>query len=368
MTKLPIAIIIPGGMGTGKNNIGVPALENVINRLAVDFTITVFQLYKTNKGYQPVGVDLVEVYHSNRIIRNLKFFFAFRRIHKSRRFRLVHGYWALPGGVLAVLTAKLFGLKSVISLQGGDAASIPDIRYGQLLRPLQRRMVLWALHHCHVLISPTRYLIENLKRHGFQRSNVRFIPLGIDTDLFDFRESEIQTPVRFLSVGSLNHVKDHSTLLRAFAIITAKLPSELTIIGEGYLGESLRALGRELDLSSKVTFESQVDHDELPSRYHAADVLLHTSRSEGHPIVAEEAMSCGVLVCGTRVGLLADLPECCVSVEVGDHRALAEAVLTIIPNRNRVAEIKQAAARWARVHSISWTVAELRETYEQLAD
>ena len=367
MAKLSIAIIIPGGMGTGKDNIGVPALEKTINLLARDFNITVFQLYKINADYQNKDLEMIEVYSSNRFLRNLKFFFIFRKLHSIRRFSVVHGYWALPGGLLAVLSAKLYGLKSIISLQGGDAADLPDIRYGQMQQPLQKQMILWALHRCNILISPTRYLVDKLQGHGLKRRDVRFVPLGTDLTKFAYREKEINSPVRFLNIGNLNRVKDQATLLRAFAIIADVLPSQLTIIGEGYLEHQLKELTSGLGLTSRVIFEKLLAHEDLPSRYHMADVLLHTSRSEGHPIVVEEAMSCGVLVCGTRVGLLFDLPQCCVSVDVGDHTSLAHAVLAVVSDKVRVPAIKQSAYQWVKAHSITWTTAEIRAIYTHLA-
>jgi glycosyltransferase involved in cell wall biosynthesis len=99
--------------------------------------------------------------------------------------------------------------------------------------------------------------------------------------------------------------------------------------------------------------------------YHSSDFLLHTSLSEGHPIVAEEAMSCGLLVCGTAVGLLYDLPTCCISVPVTDHKALAEQVLLLIRDNQRMNTQKLAAHDWAKQHSMTWTVEKISELYSR---
>ena len=361
--KPAIAIIIPGGVGTGRNNIGVPALERIIKSLSRDFRITVFQLYPVNVDYSPRDFDLIEVYSPNRFLKFLKFFPAFRKAHRMMNFQAVHGFWAFPCGLMAVLSGKVFNIRSLISLQGGDAISIPEISYGQLQNWFSRRLVIWALHRTDELISPTRYLIHNLQRFGLRRSRIRYIPLGIDTDVFNFQSKSIGRPIRILHIGNLTPVKDQVTLLKAFEIISSEIDARLTIIGEGELEQTLKVLATQLGLQDKIVFHGSVAYDSLPDVYHQEDILLHSSLSEGHPIVVQEAMSCGVLVCGTRVGLLYDLPEYCVAVPVGDFRSLARATLQFIADPQRVEAVRTEARKWAVEHSIEWTLKQFKLCY-----
>lgn len=361
--KKNITIIIPGGIGTGKNNIGVPALERIIKLIAAEFSVTVFQLYRTNPNYKVEGFELIDIPTSNPISRILTFVRLFREYHRRRKFTAVHGFWALPGGFLAVLAGKLFRLKSVVSLQGGDAIALPEIRYGQLQKWLPRKLVLWTLHQADELVSPSRYMIDNLKDIGLNREDVKYIPLGIDVSKFRFLDRPITTPVKFLHIGNFNHVKDQKTLLKAFQIISKHVASELTIIGEGELERDVRRLIDELQLNEKVILLPPVPYDSLPAHYHQANILLHTSLSEGHPIVVEEAMSCGVLVCGTCVGLLYDLPDCGVAVKVKDFQSLAEATLKLLDDPQRMEAMKYRAFEWASKHSDLWTLAEIKNIY-----
>ena len=256
--------------------------------------MTVFQLYKTNKDYKANGFELIDILSGNSILKILRFLFVFRKFHSHRRFKVVHGFWALPGGFLAVLVGKMFGIKSIISLQGGDAIALPEINYGQLLKWLPRKVSLWAMNKADELISPTRYMIDNLRNYGLKRDDVKYIPLGVDNLVFTFHKKEMNLPVKFLHIGNFNRVKDQKTLLKAFQIISKNILSELTIIGEGDLESELKALAFELNLNDKIIFQKTAPYESLPMHYHRSDVLLHTSLSEGHPIVVEEAMSCGV--------------------------------------------------------------------------
>jgi hypothetical protein len=71
--RLRIAIIIPGGIGTGKNNIGVPVMERLIRLLSSHFDITVFSLFRINKDYSPTGFTLIDCGRVNLLLTVIKF-------------------------------------------------------------------------------------------------------------------------------------------------------------------------------------------------------------------------------------------------------------------------------------------------------
>ena len=357
-----IAIIIPGGIGTGKDNVGVPALERSVRILSKDFAITVFSLFKINTDYQPAGFELIDVSHPVRLIRFAKLFLSIRRHHKRKKFRVIHGYWAIPSGLFAVMLGRMINAKSVVSILGGDAIAMPEINYGQLQRPLLRKLVLYTLQRADEVIVMSKYLLDNLKKAGLKRDRTEIIPFGIDTDIFSFNGKQMNHPIRFLHIANLHPVKDQETLLRAFKLISEQVPAQLTIIGEGVLEHHVKSLAASLGLNN-VFFLDPMPYDQLPKYYEKADLLLHTSLSEGMPVVVVEAMSSGVVVCGTRVGLLYDEPSCCVAVDVRDYEALAEQTLELIRDERRFREIQKNAFEWASTHSISWTVEKLKACY-----
>jgi len=366
--KIRIAIIIPGGIGTGHNNIGVPVMERLIKLLVRDFQITVFSLFKINKDYIPLGFEIISIDSPNRFVRFVTFFSIFIRENRKKKFQIVHGFWALPSGLLAVLVGKFLRIKSVVSVLGGDAIALPQINYGQLQRWLPRKLVLLTLGHSNEVICLTHYLVNNLKSTGLKREGLKVMPWGVDTSLFDFREKQITPPVQFLHIANLNYVKDQDTLLRAFKIISDNVSSRLTVIGEGVLEESIKALATELELADKVQFKGLMPYEELPNQYKVADLLLHTSLSEGQSEVVTEAMSCGVVVCGTRVGLMHDLPTCCISVPVEEYEALAKEVLKLLNEPERIKKIREDAHTWALSHSTEWTTYELGIVYRHLIE
>ncbi len=131
-----------------------------------------------------------------------------------------------------------------------------------------------------------------------------------------------------LAAGRCKAQKDFPTLLRAFALVHARRPARLIVLGDGPDRSALLALRDELGLSDAADFPG---FDPNPYAWmRAADLFVLSSRFEGSPNVLTEAMALGTRVAATdcpggarallddgRLGPLAP---------VGDAPALAEAM------------------------------------------
>jgi glycosyltransferase involved in cell wall biosynthesis len=180
--------------------------------------------------------------------------------------------------------------------------------------------------------------------------------------LFDYHPKPLRSPITFLHVANLHPVKDQETLIRAFAIINASIPSQLIIVGSGVDYDKVMGWIAEHRLEN-VFIKEPVPYEQLSTIYHSADVLLHTSLSEGQSEVVTEAMSCGLPVCGTRVGLMHDLPGCCVTADVRDYKTLAEKTIALMKDQERMNEIRMKAQHWTSQHDITWTSKKLMSLY-----
>ena len=105
---------------------------------------------------------------------------------------------------------------------------------------------------------------------------------------------------RILWIGRLEKQKDPQLALAAMAAIQA--PSHLTVLGEGDLRASLRQRISAMSLDNKVTLAGYVPG--IESHLGDADALLITSRYEGGPAVAVEALAQGVPVVSTDCSFL----------------------------------------------------------------
>jgi glycosyltransferase involved in cell wall biosynthesis len=101
----------------------------------------------------------------------------------------------------------------------------------------------------------------------------------------------------FVTAGRLVPMKDHQTLLRAFAIHLHTYRARLMLLGVGPKLAELQALADSLGIADHVAFEGFVQNP-LPYM-RAADGFVLSSQSEGFGNVLVEAMGCGTPVLST---------------------------------------------------------------------
>ena len=106
-------------------------------------------------------------------------------------------------------------------------------------------------------------------------------------------------------VARLVPVKDHGTLLNAFALVRLACPSaHLVLVGDGERRGELEALATRLQVKQAVSFVGELRDD---ANYHRMfDVSVLCSLSEGFPNSLVEAMAAGVPIVATGVGGILD--------------------------------------------------------------
>ncbi len=367
------AVFIPGGVGDPSTPMHVPAQVDLISRLSRCSELMVYSLIKPDGIDRPFTCGNAEVkfvrarYNSPKAVIAEAYLRSFLADHRRRPFDLVHGIWALPCGALAVLAGRIVRIPSVVSLQGGEAASLSEINYGNMRKLSSRKLTLWTCRRATTLTALTGFQQRSLRAFGMLRDDLHVIPYGPAEEFSDGRPQRALTPpFRFLSVGHLNAVKDHATALNAFRRISEQVDARLRIIGEDVLHGEVHRRANDLGIADRVEFTGHVPHRDLAGHYQWAHVLLHTARYEGQGAVIAEAATSGLVVCGTRVGLIADLePDAAVAVDVGDAEALASEALHVLGHPDRYRKLQAGARRWALEHPASRTANDMHRVYEQ---
>jgi glycosyltransferase involved in cell wall biosynthesis len=201
-----------------------------------------------------------------------------------------------------------------------------------------RRWLRWSSAFTDAFVVVGRSL-QDYYRTGVRVSQrrLRVIPNGIDTGLY--RPARDMTAVRrvlglpvdaFLigTAGRFFPEKDYGTLIRAVGALAHRRPDiRLAMVGDGPERSALEALATSQGISDRVHFLGW--RTDLPSILPALDVFVLSSRSEGLPLVALEALACEVPVVSTPVG---DMPEVLADGQggslfpVADWAALAQAL------------------------------------------
>jgi glycosyltransferase involved in cell wall biosynthesis len=368
-----VAIFLPGAIGH-TSGMHVPAIVSLVDRLSLTFDITVYSFIKLDGDDHPFNCGNARVkyirahFDDSSPKKVFQFTKSFWKDHRKERFHLLHGFWALPCGWIAVVLGKMLRIPSLVSLQGSEAANLPAINYGDMRAQPKRSLVLWTCNNTNSLALLTQFQLTTLHQFGLRQQQCHIIPHGTDPRFFVKRvQDNISPPVHFLHVGFSNRVKDQETLLRAFRCINEKIDSQMRILGGGPLEDNMKNIARTLGIAEKVDFIGYVPHNQLPEYYQWAHIMLHTSLYEGQGVVIAEAAASKVLVCGTNVGLISDLgPKSAVSVPVGDFKSLADKILRLFEDQDEIIPITTNAFQWASTHNADWTANEYRRLYDTL--
>ena len=180
-------------------------------------------------------------------------------------------------------------------------------------------------------------------------SKIVEIPLGLDLDHFrelPAREAALSAlglprEGRYVAiVARLVPIKDIPTFLRAFALVTESLPDVRgLVVGDGPEREAVERLAQNLGLERRCRFLGW--RADLPNVYAASDVVALTSLNEGSPVSVIEAMASGRAVVATAVGGVPDVVSEAtgILVPVGDHRGFADAIVSLLRDPDRRAEL-----------------------------
>ena len=129
------------------------------------------------------------------------------------------------------------------------------------------------------------------------------------------------------AVGRLDPVKDHMTLLEAFARIKNTHHCQLVIIGEGVLRPILEARIAQEDLRGRVRLLGE--RSNLSELLKGLNIYVISSIAEGISNTVLEAMATGLPIVATQAGGNSELVEQGLNgmlVPVGDANALAHAL------------------------------------------
>lgn len=165
----------------------------------------------------------------------------------------------------------------------------------------------------------------------FGRTDVTWMPVAVDTDIFSPIGEPPDTPV-ITFVGKLEAWKGIDTLLKAFRIVHDKVKDvRLVVVGTGSLAGKLAESGLPIE------FLGPVPYAEMPDVYRMSSVLVLPSYMEGFPVTCVEALSCRVPVVSTEVG---DVAEVVIDGQTGflarpgDHEYIASRLVDIVSDRD----------------------------------
>jgi glycosyltransferase involved in cell wall biosynthesis len=362
-----LALVVPGGVDASGERRVIPALLALLARLARRHDVRVFALsQQPQPGHWRLnGIDVQNIGTRWPVARAIG---AICRQHRVEKFDLVQSIWAGQAGLVATVAAGRVGLPAVIHLAGGELAALRDIGYGGRLTLRWRWFDAWALRRAAAVTAASQPIVDLAARLGVTATR---IPLGVALDTWPplpARRRQAGVPARLIHVGSLNRVKDQTTLLRATARLRdAGQDFRLDVVGEDTLGGAIQALARELGLVERVRFHGFLTQRELRPLMEAAHLHVISSRHEAGPLVLLEAAVAGVPTVGTSVGHVAEWsPGAALAVPPGDVTALAAAIRLLIEDESQRLELAARAQQRALAEDADFTARTFEALYRRI--
>lgn len=295
-----------------------------------------------------------------------------RQFVKRERFDIVHSHDYKTDGY-NLLLAKF---ESTIPLTTAHGWSGDTRRERWLYYPAHKRL----LRFFPLVISVSSRISDTLKRYGVPPERIRLIPNSVDAERF--RRDPAQTSAcrerwNFSNddfviggVGRLEPLKCFDLLIEAFAPIYREFPNaRLLIAGEGSQRASLEALAEQLGVAAFCRF---IGHcPAVTDVYHALDVYVQSSDTEGTPNVVLEAMAMEVPVVATDAGGTTDVFTPDVDgllVATGDAKALTAAIRRSLQGGEECRRRTLAARRHIETElTFSRRMAKVEGIYDTLA-
>lgn len=242
----------------------------------------------------------IEVFAGDGSVRG--FFRAIRMALRSRRFDAIHAHSPYTGFLLAMMMpfsrdGRSTRRRSVYTVHGSY--------YDFGTRHKLLMLVVFAVFGHIVFCSNASFDSFPRSWKRLIRSRGRVIQNGVDIVRIDEVIASLPRkrsgPFTVVSAGRLENPKDPQTLVAAFAAASGP-DSRLVFVGDGELRTEVEHAVAAADLGERVTMTGMIDRDEVFMQLMAADVFMSTSRGEGLPLAAMEAMACSVPV------ILSDIP------------------------------------------------------------
>ncbi|MFI5403154.1 MAG: glycosyltransferase family 4 protein [Planctomycetota bacterium] len=335
----------------------------------------------TGPAFLPPGFSYPYRHYRSRSLSVLTAYFRRRNVERmvvKERINVLHGPMLHGGGLRAVRAAERHRLPVVVSAQGADVQTVPEIGYGARLDPVAEERMRGVVSRADRIVALSRMNRDLLVELGADPAKVVLVPNGVAHAEIgavpheDRRATLGLSPDRFvlLTVGRASPVKRIDLLFRALAIARARAP-RLRCVSVGPK-EKLAAAAQRAGVEDLVLLPGPVvaggepPAPELVHLYRAADLYVSVSHVESFGNAALEALACGTPVLVTRRHGVRDVltDESGFVAEEETPEALARLLIDL---SQRDLGQRRAAVR-ASVAHLTWdnAAARLREVFLSL--
>jgi glycosyltransferase involved in cell wall biosynthesis len=245
------------------------------------------------------------------------------KLCRTHKYDFINTHFVVPTGPLGYVLSKLFGIKNILSLHGGDIYD-PSKKSSPHNFWLLRKAISFLMSQADQIVAQSSNTKENAEKYySSEETTIKIIPLAYEP--FEFtpitrKELGLSDDKKYIiGVGRLVKRKGFDVFIKAIALLDKNV--EGIIVGEGPERVTLEVLARDLGVIERLHLVGQTSEEKKFQYLSNADVFVLSSVHEGFGIVVQEAMQVGLPIVATNNGGQVDLIEDAVSgffVNVGD--------------------------------------------------
>src|SRR5277367_334028 len=224
-------------------------------------------------------------------------------VFESQSLDLLHVHYAIPHSVSAMLARSMAAprrLPFITTLHGTDITLVGSNR---TYLPITR----FSIEQSDGVTTISKYLLDQTIKEFDIKRPMEVIPNFVNCDLYVRKDNpELRAkwapdgePI-LMHLSNFRPVKRLTDVVEIFALVRAKMPAKLVLIGDGPDRGSAEFLVRKKKLQKDVLFLGK--QDQVYQKLSLADLFLMPSELESFGLAALEAMSCEVPVIATNVG------------------------------------------------------------------
>lgn len=262
--------------------------KSKIEKFAENIKIHYLDIGKNNKIHSQSNKDL--------LLYSWKAFWYCRKLKKESSFNLIHAFFGIPCGFIAMF----LGIPYIVSLRGSD---VPF--YSEKYRWLDILFFSWISK---IVWKRARRVIANsegLKELALKAKSNQEIDViynGVDTEIFH-PSGKINKGFTIISTSRLIKRKGVDLLVEAFIKFAKdKNDVKLLLAGDGSLRNNLEEIVSENGMNNEISFLGALPRKEMPDLYRKGNVFVLPSLNEGMSNSLLEAMASGLAVVATDTG------------------------------------------------------------------
>lgn len=252
----------------------------------------------------------------------------------KNKYQFINTHFVLPTGPLGFLLSKLFHVKNILSIHGGDIYD-PSKKSSPHNSKWLGMSVRFLLNQADQIVAQSNNTRQNAIKYYKPNKEIKIVPLSYEPFQFDpLTRDELklsQDKIYLISVGRVVKRKGFDYLIKSLMFLDKFV--ELLIVGDGTERNSLVQLARKMKLQDRVHFLGEISEVEKFQYLINSNIYVLSSLHEGFGIVLQEAMQVGLPIVSTNYGGQVDMivdGSNGILVEPGDEKALAAAVMQIL--------------------------------------